>query len=44
MNGQRVFGTTRAVSMTHLANELAGVLLLVVFIVKVWRHRVLPPN
>ena len=39
INGQRVFGTTRAIQMTHLANELAAFLLLILFTAKVWRYR-----
>jgi uncharacterized membrane protein len=38
-NGRPIFGTTRAVEMSHHANELATVFLLVLFLVKVWRYR-----
>jgi hypothetical protein len=39
INGERVFGTTRAVSMTHSATELATLVVLILFIVRVWRYR-----
>jgi uncharacterized membrane protein len=39
VHGKPVFGTTRAVEMTHHANELATLFLLILFVVKVWRYR-----
>jgi uncharacterized membrane protein len=39
INGRPIFGSTRAVEMTHHANELATLVLLILFLVKVWRYR-----
>lgn len=39
VNGQRVFTTTPAIQDTGVATELATLLVLLLFVVKVWRYR-----
>jgi uncharacterized membrane protein len=39
VNGQRVFTTTPAIQDTRVATELATLIVLLLFVVKVWRYR-----